>query len=244
MIDKITKLMATKPKWAVALLCALTVGCGSDTEENDNPTPLECERTTVTEFEECNYGLWRRTASTQQEISKLCASRCTIATGIYLEYSDRTDLSFATGLTELEAELLVEHNDQLKNLRGLDDVTVFGSEYDGYSRIIQNENLESLEGLDSLRRVNEAFTIQYNGIESLHGLESLEEVEGDLVIDNNWNLTDLKALESLERVGEDLFVESNENLPRCEIDWLVERIDIEGEIRMTGNGAETAADCS
>jgi hypothetical protein len=242
MIDKARKLMATKTEWAVVvLLCALTVGCGSDTDENDNPTPLECERATVTKFDECSYGTLGRDPGIKEGIEDFCASRCTTVNSIYVKYTNWSDLSFATGLTMLDGQFVVEYNEQLESLDGMDEVMEFGA---GHSRIANNYKLRNLEGLGSLRRVNESFTIRYNGIESIQGLESLEEVEGDLIIERNWKLTDLKALESLERVGEDLFVESNEKLPRCEIDWLVERIDIEGEIRLTGNGAETDADCS
>lgn len=72
------------------------------------------------------------------------------------------------------------------------------------------------------------------GLQTLHGFENLEVVEGDLLINQNWNLTSIEALAKLRTVTGMLYVWENDRLPQAQIDRLGVRVRVGGEKILTG----------
>ncbi|MCA9552473.1 MAG: hypothetical protein KC933_20735 [Myxococcales bacterium] len=88
--------------------------------------------------------------------------------------------------------------------------------------------LATLDGLDALRVVEGELRLSALPMTDLQGLGQLETV-GSLVISGNHELTSFRALTSLRRVAGSLVVRGNAQLPRAEYDWLLDRIEVEGQ---------------
>ncbi len=233
---------------SLVAIAATATACadGTDVQGSDTGTPVEvdCQREQLDEFKDCNYGDFGFThgAGPEENVRNFCKSSCSQVRRFYVHNTSFRDLSFAKGMTETTGPFKIAHNSELESLHGLEDVRVIG---DNVSEIVSNSKLTSLKELSSLKHVRGGqFTIASSVFETLEGLESLERIDGWLVIQFNANLTDLRALESLEYIGGGLSVHNNEMLPKCEIQWLVDRVEIEGDVTTYNNGTETDADCS
>lgn len=242
--------MRFKTATHISLVVLLTFAgaCGDDSSSANNNTnnsvAADCERRQMQDFDDCNYGDFGRAsgASFADEVEGFCQSTCDKVEAFLVDGSSARNLSFANGLVEAIGPLKIVHNENLESLEGLEDLRVAGA---NVSEIVGNSKLDDLKELQSLERVKgDQFTIAYTSLATLDGLQNLEQVDGHLVIEDNPNLTDLRALESLQSIGGGLFLQNNGKLPECEIQWLIDRAEIEGEITLYNNGGETDADCS
>ena len=91
------------------------------------------------------------------------------------------------------------------------------------SLVVVGSNLDSFEGLNSLRRINDSFTIsQYRNLVNFEGLENLVTIGGDLIIAQNPRLENLSGLDSLTTIGgclsigESFEISIDEPCPECE----------------------------
>ena len=108
--------------------------------------------------------------------------------------------------------LRILDNDELKNLNGLNNLTEVGEQL----IIHGNHSLKDLTGLESLITVDSFFLIETNdSLVNLIGLESLETVSKFLKIRSNFSLENLEGLESLNTV-EDVLIQTNLNLENLE----------------------------
>ena len=136
--------------------------------------------------------------------------------------ADLKDLSGLEGLTSIGKSLEIRFNTKLTSLRGLEGLTSVGdSLMEAGIRVSPLENpinnktlhvieglivtdnqaLESLRGLDSLRFVGGGLSLIFNGaLQNLAHLESLSRVRGSVDVISNPQLTGLQGLRGLKRI--------------------------------------------
>ncbi len=109
-----------------------------------------------------------------------------------LEALSLTDLQGLSGLKKIGQILDIIRNEKLSSLKGLDQVSEIGPTYPYSSiRIIRNAVLKDLDGLYGLRGVHRGGIKIWNNdeLESINGLDSLSAVRGDISIEDNPKLT-------------------------------------------------------
>jgi hypothetical protein len=108
---------------------------------------------------------------------------------------------------------------------------------DGDFFIFRPHALENLAGLGSLEEVGGVFSVRLDigSLVDLRGVELLREV-GSLEISNNSSLQSLRGLDRLELVRGDAAIVENGMLHPAEIDSLVMRMRVDGELRIEANG--------
>jgi len=110
---------------------------------------------------------------------------------------------------------------------------------DGRLTFFRNHALSDLRGLERLEGIGGPFSIRVDDsagrFTSLDGLDALREV-GSLELAGNPALASLTGLASLEVVHGDVVIEDNPSLARSEIDALLARVRVEGEVSAADNG--------
>ena len=222
-----------KMKAVVVLASALLLSCGSDAPaEPESPVPEDCARMEVTTFEQCtefsvNY-------RSPESLEAWCDSRCDKVQGAVGSWVyGVTEPRELRGLVEANGINFDDMHD-MESLQGLEDLEVVNKTL--YLR--QNPKLENLHALRSLRRVGtedvgQLDIVDNDSLETLQGLESLQEARV-VVIEANDRLRSIEALENLQRI-QTLHVTGNPNLPRCQIERLVEQLQPD-YVRIRGNG--------
>lgn len=166
------------------------------------------------------------------------------------DLSGLSRLEHVEGDVEIISNNATLNNNRLSNLKGLEGLRSIGGEV----YISSNMDLESLDGLDNLESVTEDVIVGYNDLlTSLSGLSNLKQIGGklsvfvnpmltsfdglenvttlgELYISNNQGLHSLEGLSGLQRVRGDVQITNNENLPQNEIDALLARIQVDGEV--------------
>lgn len=143
------------------------------------------------------------------------------------------DLQQVGGSLSLSSVRSLTSIEELENVEELDELFLAAS-----------HSLVDLQGLDSLTTFHSNFTIlNQDSLESLHGLESLTTVEGNFWLTGTDALGSLEGLEALEYIGGDEFwVNNNDVLPQCEVEELLDSIELAGDdISISGNDED--ADC-
>jgi len=116
----------------------------------------------------------------------------------------------------------------LRSIRGID----------GRLTIFRNHGLPDLRDLGSLELLGGELSIESDDsgglFTSLDGLASLG-VTGGLVLGFNPALADLRGLSALRAVRGDVRIRTNSALPAAEVDWLLSRVTVEGEIDVADN---------
>ena len=143
------------------------------------------------------------------------------------------DLTFLSGLEEVEFRFELFRNDQLRSLAGLENLNYIYT-FDIY----ENISLESLEALENLTSVELQLTIsRCDALTSLRGLDNIEwigkgEYTGFFLLENNNSLLSLDALESFSEVG-DLVIRQNIKLKN--LDPLSNLTTVGGILLITSN---------
>lgn len=110
---------------------------------------------------------------------------------------------------------------------------------DGTLTVFRNHVLSDLRGLERLQSVGGELSIRLDDtvdtFASVDGLECLREV-GGLRLEFNPGLRSLAGLAALEVVHGDVHIEGNRSLPPAEIEALLERVRVEGDIVVADNG--------
>ncbi|MDJ0762864.1 MAG: hypothetical protein QNJ97_07720 [Myxococcota bacterium] len=152
------------------------------------------------------------------------------------------DLEGLSELAEITGELYLYDNNGLEDLSGLASLDHVG----GIS-ICGNENMETLEGLDSLSVVDGRLRIgcadniatdPSNGITDMRGLENITHVKGYMVIFINDYMETVSGLEGLEKIDDILYIGVNNQLKN--LDGLSNLISVGGDLQLKQNAILTS----
>ena len=157
------------------------------------------------------------TFTTQEEIDNFSNNypNCDSVEGeVIISGADITNLDGLNEVTRINGTLCIGglafpnymHNPNLVTLTGLDHLVSCGE-----LRIIGNDSLTGIEGLNSLSSVDGNVHIGYwfganPYLKHLQGLNNLESIGGNLIIDRNFILGNLFGLESLVSVEGSLII--------------------------------------
>lgn len=131
-----------------------------------------------------------------------CVDGDLLITGLDLATAGELDLAIVTG------DLVVVGNHGLTDLTALAGVREVGGVY-----LIQgNDDLADLRGLERLERARALSVIGNRALTSLHGLDELTAFGGRLEIANNQSLADLGGLDRLTLVEDTLSIRANPRL--------------------------------
>ncbi|MCC6723505.1 MAG: hypothetical protein IT258_03275 [Saprospiraceae bacterium] len=137
--------------------------------------------------------------------------------------SDITDLSPLLGITQVNGAIVIENNDQLFNLHGLENITsahhvavVFCENLQhvqglsGLSGAFQlgvvmlsNPSLLNVDGLEGITQLGNSLTLTHNtSLQNLNGLSGLTSVNGlEIHLGGNTSLTSIEGLSNLTNVN-------------------------------------------
>ena len=124
---------------------------------------------------------------------------------LIIRRSDVSCMQFLACLERTEA-LMIEHNDWLQSLDGLEALREVRAPDDAtfkYGVIVSaNRLIPDLHGLSSLEAVTggDLFVFGNESLETLTGFDALTEVRGDVVISGNPNLVDLGGFGALQEI--------------------------------------------
>jgi hypothetical protein len=119
---------------------------------------------------------------------------------------DITNLKGLSSLKNISNELLIDNNEKLYELNGLNNLTSIG-----ILHVRSNNSLTSLKGLNSLSSLNNLIIQDNNVLSSLNGLQNISNLN-DLTIKNNNSLTSLNKLDKLLQIDRDLNISDNDKL--------------------------------
>ena len=111
--------------------------------------------------------------------------------------------------------LIIENNDSLIDLTGLENVESIGlattpADCCGTLVIDDNYNITSLKGLDNLTKIRGDFHLTTNyALTNIDALKNLTYIDGDLNIVQNTHLGDLDGLQNLTTLRGDLVIRNN-----------------------------------
>ena len=112
-------------------------------------------------------------------------------------------------------------------LEGLDSLEVVEGGFGFFE-----DNLGNFSGVPKLRSVGTFRAELVPALEDFRGLENLREVHGTFRVTYNPKLRSFAGLEGLEHVHGDLTIGENPLLPPEEIEGLLERVKVDGEVSL------------
>ena len=139
------------------------------------------------------------------------------------------ELETLDGLEQLQSvgEFSFYH-DGLRGMSGVPNLR----EVAGFFQLYGLPNLTDLDGLENLQSTG-TFNVFFNpSLVDIDGLSDLRHVDGDLYIDANPELTSIGGLMALEHVTGDLYIRENPKVPTCQIDALLARVTVDGEVHL------------
>jgi len=120
--------------------------------------------------------------------------------------SDIHDLTPLSSIEKIQGDLYIHANPRLKSLYGLHNVDTIQAVF--WARIVGNDSLINLDGLASLKYVNELDIEENPLLEDLDGLNNLIESDGIGIVRNE-NLTSINGLSNLRVVNSGFTIKSN-----------------------------------
>jgi hypothetical protein len=159
--------------------------------------------------------------------------------------SDLECLDFLYCMETVGRNMSIFGNAQLKDTRGLDNLTALGTsttelgydQWDGSLVISNNPGLVVINGFNSLVETQESLNINRNDfLERIEGFESFLRVQHNLVVRDNPVLHSIEGLTGLETVGGSFLVTQNPSLCLSEINILGASL-----LQTPGDGGTTAA---
>ena len=129
--------------------------------------------------------------------------------------SHNNSLESLYGLHHVDSlySLYIADNDSLLSLDGLDNLSIVGDAYgSGLVTILRNNSLGSLSGLDNVSIMPNLQISGNNSLSSLSGLENLATITMNLAISNNDLLGDLDGLNNLGEIAWGLNISHNASL--------------------------------
>jgi hypothetical protein len=169
---------------------------------------------------------------------------------VFVPHAFTGDLLVLTALRVIEEDFgSLSNNANLETLEGLNQLQWVGSfsfsqdalldlsamsnlvGVDDFFDISALPNLVDCHGLASLATIGGTVSFEANGeLTSLDGLSGLEWIGGDLEIVDNAKLESLSGLSNLRRVDGSVRIQFNGALPADEIDSLLSRIEVGGDV--------------
>ena len=150
-------------------------------------------------------------------------------------------LNCFSNITSIRIALIIDNNDSLLDLSGLDNVENIGlnniTDCCGSLYIDGNQNLRSLSGLDKVTEINRRIWINDNfSLENTDGLNSLTRLTGDFYVSNNTFLDNINALQNLVYLDGDIDIIGNPSLRRfCGLQNLFLADGHDGAYQVFGN---------
>ncbi|MFK5857293.1 MAG: T9SS type A sorting domain-containing protein [Bacteroidota bacterium] len=147
------------------------------------------------------------TTQTQVDSFQINYPNCTKIEGdLKITWSDITSLTKLNVLTNIEGDLLIQHNSMLTTLSGLQNIdSIYGS-----LGISSNDSLINLSGFNSITSVGGSLVISNNGLlENLNGLDNLTNISYFLKITENLSLTSITGLLNLISINGLLEIRNN-----------------------------------
>ena len=166
---------------------------------------------------------------------------CTVINGDINIFQGVTDLLAFKNIKTVEGELKIIGNDDLSSLTGLDSISLIG----GDLNISSCENLTSLNGLNNLINIGASLRIHNNpSLTNLSALSNLASVDKNLSIQENDELINLIGLDQITTLSGFLNIADNENLTSLtgleNIDSVGNYLDISSNSALTNlNGLES-----
>lgn len=130
-----------------------------------------------------------------------------------LRLSSNPSLQSLSALKNLESVgyLLIQENNLLESLAGLENLKKATYRYGGLS-IWKNKNLKHIKALSNLVELSRTSISDNPSLESLEGLHNVHEIKRSVYIDKNPKLKDLRGLRNLKAVGDYFQIRSNNGL--------------------------------
>ncbi len=136
-------------------------------------------------------------------------SGCTEILGDVSIGSQIVYLDSLNSITAINGGVRIIFNDHLSSLIGLENLSSIG----GNLKIFHNDNLSNLSGLENLSSIGGYLEIDGNeNLSNLIGLGNLSSIGGILKIYDNENLSNLIGLGNLSSIGGNLEIDDNDNL--------------------------------
>ncbi len=118
-----------------------------------------------------------------------------VVIGVPYGRTDIHDLTPLRRIRNIGGHFNILNNPELTSLDGLDSLTSAG----GYFNVYNNQRLTNLDGLQSLSSIaGSLWVIKNTSLVSLKGLQSLHSLNGSIDISDNTSLTSLEGLENID----------------------------------------------
>ena len=190
-----------------------------DPDNESTTSPSETESTTdadgdgITADNDCDDGnSWvsedcGRTCTgdfelTTDEDLKIVAGCAVVNGDLDIDGLTQSDLEALNHLENITCSLLIMNNESLETTDGLDNLVYVGEDL----LISFNNSLLSLDGLNALQQIGSTLSVTNSeSLSDIQGLNGVTEV-GDSILLNNIPITDLSALNRLQTLGASLYI--------------------------------------
>jgi hypothetical protein len=126
-------------------------------------------------------------------------------------------------------QVFIVNNDALESLDGLDALEHIDNRLAiGEFGYGGNQSLVDIDALSSLQTLGGDFQLAWTGVTDLDALSNLTELGGDINIRANVELEDISGLDGLTSIGDGLLSKSNLSLPNCQATGLRDQLQTEG----------------
>lgn len=183
---------------------------------NDNASLSDCSVQSVCDYLADPHGyinIYNNAGACKNapEIANSCGTQLScLPNGNYF-FSDQSEIddfnNHYSGCIELNGRVIIR-GDDIVNLQGLNQVNLI----DGFFYIFGNHSLESLNGLNGLTSITHDFCI---------GGWSMWPYSPD----GNDILNDISALENLNEIGGELMIKNNYSLSECDVEFVCEYLN-------------------
>lgn len=140
-----------------------------------------------------------------------------------------------TGITEPLTSIILERNNKLENIDGLNSITTIVEDSSGFCNLIltENYNLHNINGLNNITNHPTSILISIEGsplltnldalsnitgninflrindienLESLEGLSNITSIDANFSMNSNFNLSDFNGVQNITSIGGGLFI--------------------------------------
>lgn len=143
--------------------------------------------------------------------------------------SDLVDLTPFSNITSVLGSLQFNNNQELESIAGLENLTSVGTNINLYNNGIQN--IDPLNGIETLGGL--IYIDNNPALVNLNGFASLTEMGGDIYIDNNPALVNLNGFASLTEIGGYIYINNNSAL--VNLNGFASLTDMGGHIEISNN---------
>lgn len=155
---------------------------------------------------------------TQAQVDAFGANNYTHIKGwMRIEGEDITNVDALSTLTNIESSFWIINNDNLENLDGLSNIDSVGvNQTSSQLWLGNNAKLENIEGLNGLTDVSEIKITDNINIKNINGFRNVTSDLWGIIITNNVSLTSLLGLNKISKVNHYVFIKENKSLENLE----------------------------